>query len=239
VELARAKRKEACQDKNKDSCVDGYIEIVSGKAMVADPVGDGYYAAIDPANPNVDIYLNGNKINSVSVVTQKDTIELRPVVREAVTEVNAQLSRDKMKAILTVTKTPGKQYYLEDAPKTRLLKVSLGCKETPAPDVTMEQCIQELEKIKVALKFIDKNAIKKLLEQPDGGSAVVAEGIYPIDGRASRVKYLFESNKIRNPAFETDDKVDLLDHTILPTVEVGQVLAVKEILAIPGGTVRR
>ncbi|MGI6704220.1 MAG: DUF342 domain-containing protein [Clostridia bacterium] len=234
VELARAKRKEACQDKNKDSCVDGYIEIVSGKAMVADPVGDGYYAAIDPANPNVDIYLNGNKINSVSVVTQKDTIELRPVVREAVTEVNAQLSRDKMKAILTVTKTPGKQYYLEDAPKTRLLKVSLGCKETPAPDVTMEQCIQELEKIKVALKFIDKNAIKKLLEQPDGGSAVVAEGIYPIDGRASRVKYLFESNKIRNPAFETDDKVDLLDHTILPTVEVGQVLAVKEILAIPG-----
>jgi predicted RNA-binding protein Jag len=230
VELADAKRKEECQDKN----IDGGIEIVSGKAVVSDPVGDGRYAAIDPCDANVEVYLNGSKINSVSVVTQKDVIEFRPAVKEAVTEVKAELSEDGMQAVLTVTKAPGKQYYVEDVPKTRLLKVLSGCKETPAPDATMERCIQELERIKVALKFIDKNAIKRLLEQPDGGSAVVAEGIYPIDGRPSRVKYLFESDKIRNPAFETDDEVDLLDHTILPTVEVGQVLAIKEIHAIPG-----
>ena len=230
VELARVKRKETHQTKNKD----GYIEIVSGKAVVVDPVEDGHYAAIDPANPNVEIYLNGSKINSVSVVTQKDIIEFRPAIKEAVTEVKAELTKDNMKAILTVTKAPGKKYYVEDTPKTRLLKVQLGCKEMPAPDATMEQCIQELERIKVALKFIDKNAIKKLLEQPDGGSAVVAEGIYPIDGQPSRVKYLFESEKTRNPAFETDERVDLLDHTLLPMVEVGQVLAIKEIHAIPG-----
>ena len=60
----------------------------------------------------------------------------------------------------------------------------------------MERCIRELERIKVAPKFIDKDAIKKLLEQPDGGCAVVAEGIYPVDGRAGSVKYLFESDKI-------------------------------------------
>ena len=229
VELARVKRKETYHTNNRD----GYIEIVSGKAVVADPVEDGHYAAIDPANPNVDIYLNGSRINSVSVVTQKDIIEFRPATKEAVTEVKAELSKDKMKAILTVIKTPGKKYYVKDTPKTRLLKVQLGCEETPAPDATMEQCIRELERIKVAFKFIDKNAIKKLLEQPGGGSAVVAEGIYPIDGQAGRVKYLFESDKIRNPAFETDERVDLLDHTILPTVEVGQVLAIKEIHAIP------
>jgi len=234
MELARARRKDACQGEEREDCKDGCIEIVSGKAVVSDPVGGGRYAAIDPADTNVEVYLNGRKINSVSIVTRRDIIEFKPAVKEAVTEVKAELTEDKMKAVLTVTKTPGQQYYVEDAPKTGLMKVLSGCKETPAPDATMERCIRELERIKVAPKFIDKNAIKELLEQPDGGSAVVAEGIYPIDGRAGRVKYLFESENIRNPAFETDERVDLLGHTILPTVEVGQVLAIKENHAIPG-----
>jgi uncharacterized protein (DUF342 family) len=42
VELARVKRKETCGTKNKD----GYIEIVSGKAVVADPVEVGQVLAI-------------------------------------------------------------------------------------------------------------------------------------------------------------------------------------------------
>jgi hypothetical protein len=196
VDPARVKRNDACQGKEREDCKDGYIEIVSGKAVVADPVEDGHYAAIDPADANVEVYLNGSKINSVSIVTQRDIVEFRPAVKEASTEVKAELTEDKMKAVLTVTKMPGKQYYVEDAPKTGLLKVLSGCKEIPAPDATMERCIRELERIKVAPKFIDKDAIKKLLEQPDGGCAVVAEGIYPVDGRA-RCRFIFRKNKKR------------------------------------------
>ena len=230
IEPAAVKRKKVREEKNND----GLAEIVSGKVKVTNPTQAGDYAAVDPGGPNIGVYINGSKIESVSIVTQKDTIELRPAVTEAMTEVRAELSEDKMKAVLTVVKTPGRQYYVKDTPKTNFLKIPLGWEETPAPDATFDQCIQELKRLKVAFKYMNENAIKDLINRKDGGSAVVAEGIYPVDGRNSQVKYLFESDKIRNPAFDTDDRVDLLDHTVLPTVEVGKVLAVREIHAVPG-----
>jgi hypothetical protein len=230
IEPATAKRKKVREEKNND----GFAEIVSGKVKVTNPTQAGNYATVDPGGSNIGVYINGSKIESVSIVTEKDTIELRPAVIEAITEVRAELSEDKMKAVLTIAKTPGKQYYVKDTPKTNFLKISLGLEETPAPDATFNQCIQELKRLKVAFKYMNENAIKDLLSRKGGGSAVVAEGIYPVDGRDSQVKYLFESDRIRNPDFDTDDRVDLLDHTVLPMVEVGKVLAVRDIHAVPG-----
>ena len=214
---------------------DGYIEVVSGRAMVSNPVGDGRYAAINPCDPNINVYVNGERITDITTVTEKDHIEfITRSDEEGNTRIMVELSKDRMKAILTIDKFPGRKYYVKDAPKTRLLYVSSGYKEIPAPDITMVQCLQELQKAGVDLKLVDGTAINRLLGLRYGGSAVVAEGKYPEDGRDSVVEYLFQQGIYRNSDFDTDKKVDLLDHTIIPTVKVGEVLAKKVFFATPG-----
>ncbi|MFA6670336.1 MAG: FapA family protein [Bacillota bacterium] len=214
---------------------DGYIEVVLGRAVVSDPIGDGRYASINPCDPNIDVYVNGDSISEITIVTEKDRIEFESRADgEGITEISVEILDDGMKAVLTIDKSPGRQYYVKDVPKTSLLNVSSDYREIPAPDVTLAQCLQELKKVGVDLKSVDGTVANMLVGQRYGGSAVVAEGKYPVDGRDSVVEYLFKKNKYRNPDFDTDKKVDLLDHTIMPTVKVGEVLAKKVSFAIPG-----
>ncbi len=139
-----------------------------------------------------------------------------------------------MQAILHIEKAACKQYYIKDVPKTSLLNVRLSYKETPGPGVTAEACMRELKEAGVDLTLVNMEAVTELIERNDGGSGIVAEGIYPVDGKDCTVKYLFKESKYRNPDFDTDKKVDLLDHTIIPTVNVGEVLAYKSTLPTPG-----
>lgn len=226
-----AKKDVATNTENRD----GNIEVVSGRAMVSNPMGDGRYASINPCDPNIDVYVNGDKIKDITIVTEKDCIELTTRAdEEGVTGIRVEILDDGMKAVLTIDKSPGRQYYVKDAPKTSLLHVSSGYREVPAPDVTLAQCLNELKKAGVDLKLVDGKAVNMLVGQRYGGSVIAAEGRPPVDGHDSVIEYLFQEDKFRNPDFDTDKKVDLLDHTIMPTVKVGEVLAKKVSFAMPG-----
>lgn len=230
IELIKEKREE----KPEEAKDDGYIEIICGKARVKDPQGGGRYASIIPGEANINVYVNGEKITHPTIVTEKDAIDFMPVKVEPMADIRVELSKDKMQATLTVQKLPGREYYTRDAEKSNSVKIGSDYTEIPAPDVTADQCIAELEKANVKLKFIDVQAVNDLLNLPGGGSAVVARGIYPIDGQDSRVKLLFRKDCYRNPDFDTNKKVDLLNHTIIPTVRIGEVLAVKDVPQVPG-----
>lgn len=231
VEFINTKKDEVPKKESKD----GSIKIVMGRAEVTDPIGDGRYASINPCDPNVDVFVNGEKITGVSVVTEKDSIEFRTGADEqGAAEIIVDISEDRMEAVLTIKKTPGKQYYIKDVPETVLLNVSSGCREVPAADVTLAQCLQELKKAGVDLSFVDGKTVNTLVGQRYGGSAVVARGRYPVNGWDSAVEFMFKTRECRNPDFYTDKKVDLLDHTITPTVKVGELLAKKVSFAVPG-----
>jgi len=221
-------------DFSKQQDQDGYIEIVSGEAKVTDPCQAGRYATIVTDDPQIDVYVNGEKVLGAAFVTSSDKIEFKSRVVEPITQIKARLSKDKMQVVLEITKTPGKEYFVKDMKRCNFAFIRSDYKEIQAPMPTPEQCLAELKKLNIDMGFVNNDKIKELLNQPDGGKTVVAEGKRPIHGINSRIEYFFKNTSYRNPDFDTEKRINLMDHTIIPTVSVGDILAVKVTPAIPG-----
>lgn len=211
------------QQQSKDGC----IEIVSGKVMVTDPLQEGRYASIIVDDPQIDVYVNGEKVFGAAFATGNDRIEFKSIVVDPVTKIKARLSKDKMQAILEISKTPGKEYFVKDAKRSNVVFIRSDYNEIQPPTATLDQCLAKLKELNVDIKFISIEKIKELINEHNGGSAVVAEGKRPINGLNSKIKYLFKNTSYRNPDFDAEKKVNLMNHTIIPTVNVGEVLAVK------------
>ena len=224
------------RDKNisKQQDVDGYVEIVSGNIKVTNPLQEGRYASIVAEDPNIDVYINDKKVLGATIVTSTDRIEFKCTEIKPVTEIKARLSSDKMQAILKIKKTPGRKYFVKDQERSNIVFIRSDYQEIDPPAPTLEQCLEELKKLNVDPKFINIEKINELISKRSGGSAVVAEGIPPVNGLNSKIKLLFKNASYRNPDFDTEKKVDFMSHTIIPTVNIGDVLAVKIAPAVPG-----
>lgn len=213
---------------------DGYIEVSSGEVIITDPLQEGRYATIITNDPQIDVSVNGEKVPGAIFVREGDKVEFKPILVDPVTQIKACLSKDKFQAVLEITKKPGKEYSVKDAKPDNIIFIRSEYKEIQPLVPTMEQCLAELERLNVDKRFINVEKVEELLTRPGGGSAVVAEGKRPINGVNSKIKYLFRSTSYRNPDFDTEKKVNLLEHTIIPTVNIGDILAVKVTPAIPG-----
>jgi len=227
-------RKEIKKAAEIDKAVDGTVEIKDGIVIVKNPIGRGKYPSLVINDQNIEIYINGERAVGTCVVTEKDWIQIIPREIPPVSRVKVKITPDKMQAILEIERIPGRRYFLKDIKASNSIVISGDYEEIPAPPVSFEQCIQELIKNGVLMEFILIEEIKRLIELPGNVSAVVAKGRPPIDGVDSRIKYFFLQHSCRNPDFDTDKKVNIMDHTIIPTVEVGEILAEKVIPAIPG-----
>ncbi|MDD3840241.1 MAG: FapA family protein [Clostridia bacterium] len=227
-------RKNVNKGKHRD-CSDGKVEIFCGKLKVSNPSTDGgKYASITSDDSNIQVFVNNEEVKGTTIVTEGDWIEFKPKTIEPYTDVRVNISDDGLEATLTIKKIPGKKYFAEDCKSQNSIYIRSNYKKIPAPGVSFDRCIDELIKANVQMKYINTQNIYELIKLEEGGSCVVAKGIPPIDGQDSEIKYLFSNKSYRNPDFDTDKKVDLLDHTIIPTVSVGEVLAIKSMPAIPG-----
>ena len=214
--------------------IEGTVEIIGGLIKVKDPVNGGRYPSIIVNDPNIDVYINNKKVTGSCVVTEKDWINIVPKSADPAICIDVELSRDKMEAILEIKKIPGRKYFLRDVKACNNLFICGDYKEIPPPAVSLKQCIDKLVNKGVVPEFIQVEEIEALIKLPYGGKSIVAKGIPPVHGINSRIKYYFSRNSYRNPNFYKDKPVDIMDHTIIPTVKAGDVLAEKLISAIPG-----
>lgn len=153
---------------------------------------EGRYASIVAEDPHVDVYINDEKISGTSIVTSRDKTEFKCTEIEPVTKISARLSKDKMQAILEIKKIPGRKYYVKDQKPSNSVFIRSDYHEIEPAPATIEQCLEELKKLNVDPKFINIGRITELISRHSGGSAVVAEGIPPIDGLDSKIKLLFK-----------------------------------------------
>jgi uncharacterized protein (DUF342 family) len=197
-------------------------------------LGEGRYPSIIADDPNIEVYVNSKKAQGAIVVTEKDSIEFNPKMVEPCTRIEVSLSKNKLEAFLSIEKIPGEKYFVKDVKSSNCVFILSDYSEIPPVDVAYEECISALERKNIDLQFVSRKAVEKLISLPEGGTDIVAEGIPPVGGLNSKVKYLFQNSSYLNPDFNTHDKINLLDHTIIPSVNIGDVLAIKSMPAVPG-----
>ncbi|AHM58268.1 hypothetical protein EAL2_808p07650 (plasmid) [Peptoclostridium acidaminophilum DSM 3953] len=176
----------------------GYAEIINGNVKVTIPGGIRKYPSLKADDPNIDVFVNGEKIVGSIILTENDKIELKPKVIDPVTRLEVDISDDGMEATLKIHKEKGKKFYIKDSAGENNLVICSDFEEIEAEKATIDHCIRILNDSRIKLDIIDIEAVNKLIDLPDGGSIVVARGKAPCDGINAEIQYFFEESDFEN-----------------------------------------
>ena len=205
----------------RDSIFDGSLEIRDGDVLFTPPRGFGRYPII-MAGDNVEIYINGNKIVTPSVVNDNDSLEIKTLDTEPSVNLEISLTKDKMKAFLIVKKKIGKKYALIDCEPMQKVKVIASCviEEKPAP-IRYEDVMETLQN-KGVVFGIQEDAILKAVQDIAGEITVeMATGLPAVKSADASIMYNFQDEDWSETA-----KNPYGDGKIL-SVSVGEIVAIK------------
>lgn len=213
------------------------VEVRQGQVLVKHPAG-GPYPAVIP-QPGVKLVVNGEVQSGPTVVSKEDTILLEPVAETVEGSWKLEITRDGLKALLTVKPTRiVKRRVLDTAPAQRLtLQVEEDVRyKSP---LTMET-ITNLLTAEGIIAGIDWHACTRatLLDQEE--TLVIAEGKPPIPGQDAWVKFFFSQEERIPVMVGEEDQVDYRERFVFTSVEAGNLLGEKQpgIPGRPGITVR-
>lgn len=205
----------------------GSVEIKNGLIRIKNPVKTGSYPSIFSDDPNVDVFINGKKLQGAAVLTANDKVVFKARQVEPVTKVGVELSKDKLTATLKIYKEKGKQFYVKDAEKSITIRIVSDYKVINPIDATIADCVEALTKANVKLEFVDMQAIEELVKLPEGGKAVVAKGKEPIGGSETKITFCCDVKALDATGLSDSESIE-------PFVEIGDVIATKVMPAIRG-----
>ncbi|MFZ7134366.1 MAG: flagellar assembly protein A [Eubacteriales bacterium] len=199
-----------------------YIEVLQGSILVSNPEHHEALPILYVHDTNVDLYINDEKISTQAVVQEDDTIKIEFHHIDPSSNINILMSPDKMQVKMNIIKNPGKRYYLEDTPKSNRVNIKTRFEWVEPNDISLDQCLELLNKYNVKNDFIEINAIQELLDSNESHSNIVARGIPLVPSKNTEINYSYKFFQ------------DPLTMGVEPIVEIGEVLAVKVSPAIPG-----
>jgi len=202
----------------------GAVRVEKGKVLVRDPEGKGEPAAIEPGL-NVEIYVDGKKITQKTEVTSKNKIEIKPASIPPKQEIKVRVDKDKMKAYLSITRTPGRIYEVEDSREVKDLVIEAVKYKEQLPDPpTFDEIMKALSE-KGIVYGISREAITEAAAAGDGQEVVAASGIPPVKGRDAYIELCYKKMLKKNN--EDSLRIDTLDYGKIVSVEPGTVIARK------------
>lgn len=202
---------------------DGSIEINKGKIIVTDPQNYGRFPTISPGN-GVDVFVNGNKIDKTTAVSEKDKIEVVLNKQGEDIDFDVEITKDGLEAYLNIKNPVKKNYSIQDHPPTTDLVVHI--REYESKELTEEDINFELLKNNIIFG-VDKNAIKDIVKNKKKGRYLIAKGLPPSPPRDAYIEYLFNNKQDLLSRYNSEEKINFKELNQIPSVEVGEVLAVK------------
>lgn len=197
----------------------GSVMLSNGQVIVSKPKGFGKFPTISQG-ANVEVLVNGEKLTSPTVVNEDDHIEVSVVNTEPSFSLDLKISKDKMKALLTLRKKTGKRYSIEDIPPS--LEVCIAAKRLQEtwPEVGLQQVLDVLHENKVIFGIREDAIQEAVAFQGTEIRIVAAVGQEPTGVQDSQIVYTFQ-NRVSNQDsyFQSGNVI---------SVSMGEVLAVKE-----------
>lgn len=208
---------------------DGFVEILDGIISITDPVGKGMAPSVFIKDPQMDMFVNGEKAPINTVLKSEDQINFVFEDIPAEKHLKVEFSDDLVCAYLTIERKYGKHFYLKDIPKSRKAVLEPGVTLVEPDKVTFEECMSVLEDFGIKREFIDELAVKSGCEARETVKVVAAKGKCPVQSRKTEFYY----------CEELSDKEIL--QGLEPLVRKGELLTRKTLPAImgtPGITVK-
>lgn len=202
----------------------GTAAVINGQIIITDPVGSGKPARIG-SNEGIKLKINGREIEGHQPVTTRDQLEVSLPSSSPSWAIKVRVAPDNMEAFMQVESIPGRVEVLDDGPASPvlLLKARLIAVSEPEP-LTLTQLEAKLDSHGVIFGRLEKNL--NLLVQ-EAGELQVALGNPVVPSQDAIIEYRFKTKGETIHWADDAQQVDLLYHTVINSVEAGQVLAVK------------
>jgi hypothetical protein len=199
---------------------DGYIECRNGYICVTDAQKSGRQPALLPS-PNMDIFVDGKKISTKTVVTSRSVITWK-VVHPLPYRII--ISEDKLTVFLQLDYSFGKKYVLQDSEPRNIACFSY--REIDAEYDVNAVCsliVNDLFAQGIKAK-IDTTVIYQELQNPTYKKVAVACGTPAVPSQDGRIELYF-SKTTEKVLQDVGGRVDFRNHTRIPTVEAGETIA--------------
>jgi len=218
--------KENTIEKNIIKAINGTIEIQQGRIIIKNPKEGGKPAVISAVR-NIELTVDGEKINMRSPVYEGSNVEVFFKEEVSVRELNIRTSLDNMEAFISIIYKPTITYKLKDFKPTSLATLEINVKsEIMPPKFTEREIKNELQNYNIKYGIIEMNIVKATQDN-EIVELLIANGkkiIEAVDDRLE-IKYKKASNE-NSKIYDNEESIDYKAIGSVLGVEEGQVLAI-------------
>lgn len=211
------------QEKNaitQDPVFDGSIEIRNGELLFTSPRGLGRFPLI-MAGENVEIYINGSKIETPSFINHHDKVKIKTLDTEPSVTMEIRLTEDKLKAFLYVKKNFGKRYTIINCKPMQKIKVIARCVIEEPATIRYEDVMEALRNKGVVFGIQEDAIMKAVQDTAEEITSEIATGLSPVECADASIMYNFQdedrNETVKNPY--GDGRIH--------SVSIGEIVAIK------------
>ena len=201
----------------------GLAWVQEGQIFVKDPEQGQAKATLTPCT-GITIHVNGVPVEAAIEVSAADEIKVLPLSHKEPGFIKVHVSQDKLSAYLEIKTDDLISYKLMDAGASHCLVLRAQQKRTKFAPVNFEGILKLLQKQGVEYG-IDYTIIKQLIEYPYDGMVEVARGQAPTLPEDGKVELFFDESLDMAKTLENAGNIDFKEINKLPTVGVGDPLA--------------
>lgn len=202
----------------------GLIWVNGGRIFVQNPVGNAAKATLIPC-PEVQILVNGNPVTRETTLTESDIIEVLSTNLSEPGQAKVLVSPDKMSAFIDMKNEYINSFELIDSPPVP--KLILRTKSKKELVITQsKESLLELLRISKVNYGIDIVALNELVNNPQDGMTLVAQGLPPGTSTDDYIE-LFFKQKNTLPLEDHEGKISFKEQSNIQSVSAGEVLAQK------------
>ncbi|MGI6332241.1 MAG: DUF342 domain-containing protein [Zhaonellaceae bacterium] len=177
----------------KNNVKHGTVAVLDGKVVVTDPEPGGNVAIIIPGE-HVQIFVNGELIESPQEVRSTDKISLLPNTREPSWEIETRVSSDGMRGFARLHQQNGEIYKVPDQAPAQQLVIDGVLTGFNKPKIEVDEVIRLLNENKIVYGLMPE-MIQLAIDSNSSEEFIVAKGQEPQPGVNGYIDCLFKKKR--------------------------------------------